>query len=225
MTSTVALFDLDGTLCYGRIWEGFLKYYLRRKKRRVWILGFWAMHLPLWLLGKCKLISEEGYRTKWMEDLGGIFKGASREEGLEAFHWVADNYIFKSLRSDVVDILHQHKQNGHMVVIISASFSELLEIVGQRLGVPYVIGTKLEVINGSYTGKIAKPLCFSENKAKLLKDFIYQNGLEIDSSSSFAYADSIFDVPLLQLVGNPVATYPDENLRQLAEHNGWRRIC
>ena len=222
MINTMALFDLDGTLCYGRIWEGFFRYYLMRKKKRLWILTFWVTHSALWLLSGCKLMSGEKYRTKWIEDLGGLFRGASREEILEAFQWMADNYVFKSLRSDVVQILNQHKQSEHIVAIVSATFSELLEVVGQRLGVPNVIGTKLEVVNGKCTGRIVKPLCFGENKANLLKEFIERNGLEIDLSSSFAYADSIFDVPLLKLVGNPVATYPDGDLRQLAEHNGWR---
>lgn len=222
MTNTMALFDLDGTLSYGRIWEGFFRYYLMRKKKRAWILAFWATHLPLWLLSKCKLISGEKYRTKWIEDLGGLFKGASREEVLDVFRWVADNYVFKSLRRDVVQILNQHKQSGHMVAIVSATFSDLLEVVGQRLGVPNVIGTKLEVVDDKCTGRIAKPSCFGENKAKLLKEFISRSGLGMDHSSSFAYADSIFDVPLLKLVGNPMATYPDRDLRELAEHNGWR---
>ena len=107
-------------------------------------------------------------------------------------------------------------------MIVSATFGEFLEVIGQRLGVPDVIGTKLEVVDGKYTGKVVKPLCFGENKVKLLKEFINRNGLKIDLSSSFAYADSIFDAPLLKLVGNPVATYPDKDLRQLAEHDGWR---
>lgn len=222
MTSTLALFDLDGTLSSGHIWEGFFQYYLTRKKKRAWILAFWAMHSALWLLSECKLYGREKCRVKWMEDLSGIFKGASKGEVLELFHWVADNYIFESLRSDVVEILHQHKQSGHTVVIVSATFSDLLEIVGQELGVSTIIGTKLETINDKYTGKIIQPLCFGENKAKLLKEFIDRNGLEIDSSASFAYADSIFDVPLLKLVGNPVATYPGRHLRRLAEHNGWQ---
>jgi HAD superfamily hydrolase (TIGR01490 family) len=221
MISTVALFDLDGTLSSGGTWNSFFKYYFRRKRKRAWIIAFWATHLPLGLLSKYKLYSKEKCRLKWMEDLGGIFKGASNEEVLEVFHWAADNYIFNSLRNDVVEILNQHKQRRDTVVIVSAIFSGLAKIVGQRLGVPNVVGTKLEVIDGRYTGKIVKPPCFGENKAKLLKEFLNQNGLEIDRSSSFAYADSIFDAPLLELVGNPVATYPDEDLRRLAEHNGW----
>jgi HAD superfamily hydrolase (TIGR01490 family) len=222
MTNILALFDLDGTLCRGGVLEGFLKYYLKHKKKRMWILVFWATHSALWLLSLCKLYSGEKCRVKWMEDLSGIFKGASREEVLEVFHWVADNYLSESLRNDVVAILHQHKQSGHIVIIVSATFNELLEVIGQKLGVPNVIGTRLEMIDGKYTGKAVCPLCFGENKARLLKEFIERSGLEIDGSASFAYADSIFDVPLLKLVGNPVATYPDKRLRQFAEYNGWR---
>ncbi|TET43836.1 MAG: HAD family hydrolase [Dehalococcoidia bacterium] len=222
MTTTMALFDLDGTLCSGHLWEGFIKYYFKHKKKRAWILAFWAIHLALWPLVKCKLLSREKYTVKWMEDLCGIFRGESSEEVLGGFRWVTDNYMVKSLRSDVVDILEWHKQSGHIVAIVSATSTALLETVGQRLGVPNIIGTKLEVVDGTYTGRVVKPVCFGENKAKLLEQFIRQNGLKIDLSSSFAYADSIFDVPLLKLVGNPVATYPDKSLRQLAEDNNWR---
>ena len=222
MTSTIALFDLDGTLCSGHLWEGFIKYYLKHKKKRAWILAFWAVHLGSWLLVKCKLWSREKYTANWMEDLCGIFKGASSEEVLVMFDWVTDNYMLNSLRSDVVDILEWHKQSGHIVAIVSATSTVLLETVGQRLGVSHVIGTKLEVVDGTYTGKVVKPVCFGQNKAKLLQQFLRQNGLKIDLSSSFAYADSISDVPLLKLVGNPVATYPDKGLRQFAEDNKWR---
>lgn len=222
MTTAIALFDLDGTLCSGHIWEGFIKYYLKHRKKRAWILAFWAVHLALWLLVKCKLLSREKYTVKWMEDLCGIFKGASSEDVLGMFHWVTENYMVKSLRSDVVDILEWHKQSGRIVAIVSATSTALLETVGQTLGVSNVVGTKLEVVDGTYTGKVIKPVCFGQNKARLLKQFISENGLKIDCSSSFAYADSIFDVPLLKLVGNPVAIYPDKGLRQFAEHNNWQ---
>jgi HAD superfamily hydrolase (TIGR01490 family) len=180
--------------------------------------------MPLWFLSEHGLYSKEKCREKWIENLGGILKGASREEVLEALRWVADNYIFNSLHKDVIEILEGHKQRRDIVVIISGTYSSLVEIVGQELGVPYVISTQLEVIDGKYSGKVVKPLCSGENKAKLLKEFVERNGLEIDWSSSFAYADSIFDAPLLRLVGNPVATYPDRELRLLAERNGWRTL-
>jgi len=221
----MALFDFDGTLCSGHIWEGFLKYYLVHKKKRAWILAFWATHLPLWLLGECRIISKEKYRAKWVEDLGGIYKGASQDAVREMFHWVCGNYIFNSLRDDLVGILNEHKRSGRIVLIVSATFHELLEIVGQELGVTSVVGTRAEVIDGIYTGKIIKPVCFGKNKVTLVEQFISQNRLEIDLASSFAYADSVSDIPLLELVGNPVATYPDKDLRQFAERNNWQILC
>jgi HAD superfamily hydrolase (TIGR01490 family) len=223
MSKVAAIFDLDGTLSHGHIWEGFRKYYANYEKRKMLSISvFLLIHMALWVLAKCKLVGKEKCWLKWTEDLNGIFKGLSGEEVQGMSQWVVDEYILKLSRSDVVNILDQHKQRGHIVMIVSATFSEFLEIVGQRLGVPNVIGTKLELIDGKYTGKVIKPLCFGEGKAELLKEFINQNGVEIDLSSSFAYADCIFDAPLLKLVGNPVATYPDKDLRQLAEHNGWR---
>ena len=223
MSKVAAIFDLDGTLWSAHIWEGFRKYYVEREGKKMPLpLAFLITHLPLWLLCKCKLLSEEKCRLKWAEDLNAIFRGASKEEVLEASHWVVDNYMVESLHSDIVGILDQHKQNGHVVIIISAAFSNLLEIVGQKLNVPNVIGTKLEVSDDRYTGKIIKPACFGRNKVKLLEEFIRRNELEIDLPSSFAYADSVSDIPLLKLVGNPVATYPDRNLRQFAEHNNWQ---
>ncbi len=223
MSKVAAIFDLDGTLCSAHIWEGFRKYYVEHEKKKLLLTpAFLITHLPLWLLSKCKLLNEEKCMVKWAEDLNAVFSGASTREVSEASHWVVDNHIVGSLHSDVVDILDQHKQKGHVVIIISAAFSNLLEIVGQKLDVPNTIGTKLEVIDNRYTGKIIKPACFGRNKVKLLEEFISRNELEIDLLSSFAYADSVFDIPLLKLVGNPVATYPDRNLRQFAEHNGWQ---
>jgi HAD superfamily hydrolase (TIGR01490 family) len=223
MSKVAAIFDLDGTLSRGHIWEGFRRYYTNYKKRRLpSMFAFLTTHMALWLLAKCRLLSKEKCWLKWTEDLNGAFKGLSREEVQKMSRWVINEYILKLSREDVVNILDEHKQSGHIVVIVSAAFSEFLEIVGQELGVPYVIGTKLEVVDDKYTGKSIKPLCFGENKARLLKEFIDQNELEIDLSSSFAYADSIFDVPLLKLVGIPVATYPGKDFRQFAELNGWQ---
>ena len=225
MANTMALFDLDGTLSHGHVWWGFLKYLFVHKKKRAWILSFWARHFPLYLLCKLRRVREEEFRAKWAEDLGGIFEGAGREEVLHVFQWVDENCVSQSLRSDIVDILNQHKRSGRMVVLISGNFDELLEIVGRRLGVTAVIGTRAEVADGVYTGRVIPPVCFGRNKVVLLEEFIRENGLEIDFSSSFAYADSFLDSPLLKLVGNPVATYPDKELRQFAEHNAWQILC
>jgi phosphoserine phosphatase len=96
--------------------------------------------------------------------------------------------------------------------------------VAQRLGVDYVVGTGLERVGNKYSGRIVPPLCTGENKAKLLNKFIQTEHLNIDFSQSYAYADSIFDVPVFQMVSNPVATYPDNELYNLARERRWKVI-
>ena len=59
-------------------------------------------------------------------------------------------------------------------------------------------------------------------KVVLLTELLAKSGLEVDLSQSFAYGDSIFDVPVLELVGNPVAVYPDDELWNYASQRGWR---
>ncbi len=223
MSKSAAIFDFDGTLSRGHVWVGLHKYYLGHwSGREPLMLRFLSTHILLWLLSRRGLSSREKCVLKWAEDMPVIFKGASREEVLVACRWVVDNYIAGLVRKDVVDILNQHKQDGHVVIILSGTFSEFLEVLGQELGVPNVVGTGLEMVDGTYTGKIVKPVCFGGNKVKLLEAFIAKSGLEIDFASSFAYADGVFDIPLLKLVGNPVAVYPDRDLCQFARQNGWQ---
>jgi phosphoserine phosphatase len=58
----------------------------------------------------------------------------------------------------------------------------------------------------------------------LLTELLTKRGLEVDLSHSFSYGDGIFDVPVLELVGNPVAVYPDSQLRDYASQRGWQII-
>ena len=138
------------------------------------------------------------------------------------FEWITDNYFMKLSRPDVMALLQRHRNENHITVFLSGSFSDFLEVIKQELDIDYIVGTKLEVINDVYSGRIIKPLCFGINKAKLLEEFINQARLNIDFGLSFAYADSVLDAPMLQLVGNPVATYPDRELLTLAKRRGWQ---
>ncbi len=141
---------------------------------------------------------------------------------IKIFEWIVSNYVMKLLRPDIMALLQRHKKERHTTIVLSGSFSDFLEIIKQRLDVEHVVGTKIEMVNDICSGRIVKPLCFGINKARLLKEFISQAKLNIDLTSSFAYADSIVDVPVLEMVGNPVATYPDKKLLDLARCRGWQ---
>jgi phosphoserine phosphatase len=80
----------------------------------------------------------------------------------------------------------------------------------------------LEVHDDRYTGRSSGPSCIGDNKVSLTQAYLKHHGIKIDYDTSYAYADSISDLHLLEMVGNPVATYPDEQLRTLAQERNWQ---
>jgi alcohol-forming fatty acyl-CoA reductase len=221
---SLAVFDFDGTLSKGHLWVGIGRHHRKNKVRRLTLYSYLLSHLPLWLASKFKIYSDEKDRIKWGEDLPVLFKGFSVQDARKAFIWVTDSYFMPLLRADVLEILKDHKQKGRKVMILSGMFVDFLEVVGQKIGADYVVGTRLEVVNNVYSGRIIKPLCFGENKARFLNEFVQKKQLDVDYSRSYAYADSIFDAPVLKMFGNPVATYPEKELYQLARNKQWQIV-
>jgi HAD superfamily hydrolase (TIGR01490 family) len=217
----LAIFDFDGTLTEGHLWSGIARHHRQHKVKRITLYAYFITHLPIWLAAKAGLYSEEINRSRWGEDLSVLFKGFTPEQARRAFEWVADNYFMPLMRPDIVEKLNEHKKQGHKIVLLSGMFKEFLGVIGERIGVEYVVGTSLEIVNGKYSGHIIPPLCFGENKVKLLDEFARNHGLDVDFPRSFAYADSIYDIPILRMVGNPVATYPDRELVEFAHTACW----
>jgi HAD superfamily hydrolase (TIGR01490 family) len=218
---TLAIFDFDGTLSTGHLWLGIAQHHKAHKIKRISLYTYLLSHMPFWFAAKLKLYNDDKNRARWGEDLPVLFKGFTSTEAHQAFVWVIENYFMPLMRPDVVQILQDHKKQGHKIILLSGMFVTFLELIGQRMGIDYVVGTKLEIINGVYSGRIVRPLCFGENKAKLLNEFLRQQRLDVDFSSSFAYADGIYDAPVFNLVGHPIATYPDEKLTGLAIARKW----
>ena len=94
--------------------------------------------------------------------------------------------------------------------------------MGQKLGVDVIISTKLEKISGYYTGRLEGAPCVSEQRVQMLKDHF--GTIEVNLGESFAYGDTISDKPVLEMVGNPVAVYPDPEFEAYAKARGWRVI-
>jgi len=218
-----AFFDLDGTLCTEHVWRAFNRYFTEHRRRRLLANAFLVTHFSLWPLYRLGLLSRARFFRLWIKHMPWFLVGLRREEGQEIFRWVTDEALIPSLRPDVAEALRQHQAEGHLVVLVSGAFEELLAVLGERLGVQHVVGTRLELNRGRYSGQAIKP-CFGQDKVTLLTELLAKRGLEVDFSQSFSYGDSIFDVPVLELVGTPVAVYPDDELWDYASEKGWRVI-
>jgi len=221
---TAAFFDVDGTLTSERVWRGVIEYFRRRGLRRWTYRLFWGYHMPLFILYKAHLLSQSAFRHPWAAHLAWFLRGYSQEEANPVWDWVVQEYLPPYWRADARELLQQHKQNGDLVVFVSAGPTPLVERIGKELGADLAVGTQPALHDGHYTGGIEGAVCIDAQKATLARQALQQRGLDVDLAASTAYADGATDVALLEMVGHPVAFHPDEQLKPIAEGRGWQII-
>jgi HAD superfamily hydrolase (TIGR01490 family) len=219
-----AFFDVVGTIYRGAFWRDISQYQREHQRNRFWVWTYLIWHMAGWPLNLAGLLSDRRWYGAWATHMAWLFRGLSVEEGQELFEWVVEERVKPDLRTDVVEILKEHQSQGHVVALVSGSPQELLDVMAPRLGIEYAIGAPLEIKDGKYTGKMGGSLTMNEGKVVALQEWADHNNLEIDWQSSFAYGDGRGDIDLLELVGHPVAVYPDKVLKALAEERDWRII-
>jgi HAD superfamily hydrolase (TIGR01490 family) len=149
-----------------------------------------------------------------------VIAGKPRSEVVEFGRGVAREELLPRLYPQAVELLSRHKRAGREVYIASSSPEDYLEILADELGIDGVIGTRAQVIDGKYTGELDGPMVHGPEKAARVERLAKERDIEL--SRSFAYSDSINDLPMLELVGNPVAMNPDRRLAAEARRRGWQ---
>jgi len=150
-------------------------------------------------------------------------RGRPRTEIIELGRSVANEELIPRLYPQGVDLIGRHKRAGREVYICSASPEDYLAVLAEELDVDGVVGSRAEVDQEDrYTGHMLGELCHNEEKARRVAELAGERG--IDLARCYAYSDSINDLPLLELVGFPVAMNPDHTLRQVARQRGWQRL-
>jgi HAD superfamily hydrolase (TIGR01490 family) len=219
-----AFFDVVGTIYKGAFWRDVSQYNRERKRNRFWVQWYFISHMAGWPFTLAGLLDKERWYESWARDMAWLFRGLTVQEGDELFGWIVEQRVVPNLRTDVMEILRDHQAQGHVVALVSGSPQELLEAMATRLGIEHVLGTSLETHEGRYTGRMAGSVTMSEGKVDALERWLDESGLHIDWHDSYAYGDGHTDVYLLEHVGHPMAVYPDEGLKAIAEERGWRII-
>lgn len=119
-------------------------------------------------------------------------------------------------------LVERHRMAGDTLMIITATNSFITRPISDLLGIDTLIATEPEMRDGRYTGAVAGIPCFKEGKVQRLQSWLAGN--DVDLAQSSFYSDSHNDLPLLQLVGRPVAVDPDEKLRDYAQRAAWPLI-
>lgn len=117
------------------------------------------------------------------------------------------------------ELLDKHRQQGDTLLIITATNRFVTEPIAKELGVDHLLATDPEMLDGRYTGQVTGIPCFKEGKVTRLNAWLASTHLTMEGS--WFYSDSLNDIPLLELVDNPVAVDPDDTLAQHAEMKGW----
>jgi HAD superfamily hydrolase (TIGR01490 family) len=115
---------------------------------------------------------------------------------------------------------YAHQDAGRSVHIVTAASQEMAEMLAHVLGFDGGIGYRSEIVDGVYTGRPDGPFTYREGKAEAVRELAAAR--DIDLAASFAYSDSESDLPLLRVVGHPVAVNPDGALARVARDEGWR---
>lgn len=117
------------------------------------------------------------------------------------------------------DLIEKHEKSGDIMMIITATNSFVTSPIAESLGIKHLIAPEPEMIDGRYTGKVTGEPSYREGKVNRLQTWLQQHNQTLKDSSF--YSDSHNDIPLLELVDNPVAVDPDQALTQHATTNGW----
>lgn len=116
-------------------------------------------------------------------------------------------------------LIESHRERGDELLIITATNSFITAPIATRLGIPNLLATDPEIVNGKFTGRISGTPCFQDGKVERLKTWIANTPHQIETS--YFYSDSFNDLPLLNAVGFPFAVDPDETLRHHAQTHDW----
>ena len=149
-------------------------------------------------------------------------EGRSRDELIEMGREIVEERIFPRLYDGIVEAMKHHQDQGDLTFLVTASPDGVAKVIAEGLNMTDGIGTKAEVDeNGYFTGELDGDLMHGEEKRKAVQELAEEYDIDLDHS--FAYSDSISDLPLLESVGHPQVVNPDSELKQIAYERGWPR--
>ena len=127
------------------------------------------------------------------------------------------------IRREAIELVERHRRAGDTIAIVTATNEFVTAPIARALGVDELIAVRLERdANGWITGGIEGTPSSREGKVQRVEEWLAARGLTWDSAKITFYSDSINDLPLLERVDHPVATNPDQRLREIARARGWR---
>ncbi len=209
-----AFFDLDKTLM-----EGASGLHFARAAFRAGVVSRRRLARDLWENLRYRLsgASDEqadAVRARVLAATAGVSEKRLSRLGPEVLAG-----ILPAIYPAMLRVAWGHQDAGRPAYIVTAASQELAELLARVLVLDGAVGTRYEIEDGHYTGRLAGPFTYRDGKAEAIDLLARERG--IDLSASYAYSDSESDLPMLRAVGHPVAVNPDPSLERIAREERW----
>ena len=210
-----AFYDLEGTLVSTNLVHT-LGFYAQRQQ------GVWQTvkksaetlaKLPFF--GITDLYSRNVFNEVFFKSYEGFSQDRLRYFSDELFEEVLKPAIYNG----TPELIVQGKKIGQRQIVLTGALDFTIQRLMDHLGIDDYVANRLEFVNGYATGRVLPPVMASATKAKWIREYAEREGLNL--SESYAYSDSISDLPMLSIVGHPVAVNPDFRLKQTALQHDW----
>jgi len=217
--SAVAIVDLDNTLVRGSYLFHFGMSLVRRR-----LLS--PRPIVPFLVDEYRYVRTRGERADMPERVTESVLACVAGRDQDALVDLCGQFVADSLDRfvvpEVLEAVRDLQDLGIPAYVATASPQELADQVARTLGLAGAIGTVSEVADGRYTGRLTSPIAHGTQKLVRVEALLAEVGA--DASASWAFSDSINDLPLLSAVGWPVAVNADPRLRALAQSRAWLMI-
>lgn len=207
----IVLSDMNGTLTTGSPYLGVVDW-VKHNQNNIEATWYKLSIIPSYFLATRGLIDWQAWGQKLMVDCLGYIRNATPEKVTQVSEWLVEQELWKKRREDVVARLIKHREEGARTYIASSMMEPFLEPFARRIGAE-VIGTPTEIVDGRL--KIAGEMVVNEKKIEQALSRLGVDKVDV------AYGDSLMDVPMLEHADHPVAVYPEEGLKKLAQERGW----
>lgn len=218
-----AFFDVDGTIIHETSMTSFLEYGFPHYYGRLSAYG--KLRASLYSI-KRKVFSTHKTREQLNTEYYQLYKGMDADRitalGYEWFKMIK-NKNANLFNSTVLQEIKCHQENGAEIVMVSGAFLPCLQPIADYLNIAHILCVSPLIENSKYTGEIAQPQTIGAGKKQAIINFLKSKD-KSTLARSYAYGDHISDLPMLELVGNPVVVSGDVDLEKHAINQAWKLI-
>ncbi|MFZ0577519.1 MAG: HAD-IB family hydrolase [Psychrobacillus psychrotolerans] len=214
----VAIFDFDGTIYAEETFTLLMKHLKEHPTYHSSYKRFYRAIVPPYIANKLKLYPDNKMKKRSMQLYLEAFNGLTKQE-MDIYFSEIKATMQQDFNAKVLERLKRHQEENIHILLVSGAYTQFLESVTDGLVFNQIIGTDIFYKDDKVYTKNA--INHVNGQQKTLKVHEALDGYQIDWENSYAYGDSFSDMPVLELVGNPVAVRPEEKLRSLANARGW----